>query len=461
MLASTHSRTRRLQRLACHRHDSRCACLLMAMPLAWAHVCGQEAHADPGRIQIGANLAPSWETHNGDRPTLENTYKQGMSAGAGVRYGVLDSLAVEVELLYATRGAGLEYQGRSLGGLYFTYLELPVLARLGWPIPGLTDADGRRPLAGYFIAGPTVSYVLGAEDVLTDGTTRIISRSMLNSFDVGMAGGVGVAWDITPRWAASLEVRYEMGFIDTLPEATNGLETKNRAFLLTLGIDYTVNDRDADGDGVADSRDQCMTQPEDPNGYQDSDGCPDGDDDQDGVVAGMDECPRQAEDRDGFQDDDGCPETDNDRDGFADRTDECPDQAFPRMGGCPPQFERVRVEPDRLVLEPPLMFDWKRAALSRENERTLDQVAELLTDYYPAMRLRLEGHADGRGNDKFNLPLTRSRAEAVQQYLILKGIAAERLSLKARGADKPEYFENGEKDMEMNRRVELVIIENP
>lgn len=454
-----HSWSRRRRLVLRHQHGCRGVFLVTMALVAGAHAGGQVAHADSGRIQIGANLAPSWETHNGDRPVLENTYKQGMSAGAGVRYGVRDFLAVETELLYGTRGTGLEDDGESLGGLYFRYLQMPVFVRLGWAIPGLTDADGRRPLTAYLLAGPSVSYLLGAEDVLSDGSRRTISRSVLNSFDVGASAGIGVAWDITPRWATSLEVRYEMGFVDTLPEAANGLETKNRAILLTLGIDYTVNDRDVDRDGVADSRDQCMTQPEDRNGYQDSDGCPDGDDDRDGVMAGLDACPLQAEDRDQWEDDDGCPDADNDEDGFADQDDECPAQPFPRMGGCPPQLERVRVEPDRLVLEPPLVFAWKGHELSVENQRTLDEVAELLTHYYPDMRLRLEGHADVRGAARYNLPLTRRRAEAVMSYLVdVKKIPAERLTVLARGADRPEYSADEEKGMERNRRVDLIVI---
>lgn len=440
--------------------------LITAMLLAWAHVGGQAAHADPGRVQIGANLAPSWETHNGERPNLKNTYKQGVSAGAGVRYGVSDSLAVETEFLYATRGTGIEYQGESLGGLYFTYLELPVLVRLGWTIPGLTDADGRRPLTGYVTAGPAVSYVLGAEDVLTDGTTRTISRSMMNSFDVGAAGGIGVVWDITPRWAASLEVRYEQGFIDTLPSAENGLETKNRAFLLILGIDYTVNDRDADGDGVADSRDQCMTQSEDRNGYQDSDGCPDGDDDRDGVVAGLDECPLQAEDHDQWEDEDGCPDADNDGDGLLDAEDMCPTKAFSynrklehARRGCPPRPSQVRIEGDELVLDPALVFGELESTLTAEQMLALDQVAVLLLSYYPRMVLRVEGHADGEGDKQKNVERSERRAKVVADYLIAKGIKPERLVEKGYGEERPIRREEGVRSRPENRRVELVIIE--
>jgi hypothetical protein len=62
------------------------------------------------------------------------------------------------------------------------------------------------------------------------------------------------------------------------------------------------------------------------------------DSDTDGVPDHQDRCPRDPEDLDGFQDEDGCPEADNDRDGVPDDDDECPDDAEEPGGdkdGCP------------------------------------------------------------------------------------------------------------------------------
>jgi hypothetical protein len=65
---------------------------------------------------------------------------------------------------------------------------------------------------------------------------------------------------------------------------------------------------DEDGDGIPSSDDGCPTDPEDRDGFQDDDGCPDPDNDLDGVRDVDDLCPNNEEDRDGVQDDDGCPE---------------------------------------------------------------------------------------------------------------------------------------------------------
>jgi len=126
--------------------------------------------------------------------------------------------------------------------------------------------------------------------------------------------------------------------------------------------------RDPDGDGIRGGRDGCPDVPEDLDGYQDQDGCPEADNDGDGIIdpadacphrpgdtltgcpAGTvdldgdrvagDECPVQPEDIDGFEDDDGCPDPDNDADQIPDHRDACPDRAEDGRGtapddGCP------------------------------------------------------------------------------------------------------------------------------
>lgn len=60
-----------------------------------------------------------------------------------------------------------------------------------------------------------------------------------------------------------------------------------------------------------------------------------GDRDGDGIVDDLDKCPDDPEDRDGFQDDDGCPDPDNDGDGILDKNDQCPNDPGPPPSGCP------------------------------------------------------------------------------------------------------------------------------
>ncbi|HVY40790.1 MAG TPA: thrombospondin type 3 repeat-containing protein, partial [Polyangia bacterium] len=114
-----------------------------------------------------------------------------------------------------------------------------------------------------------------------------------------------------------------------------------RGFLMA---GFNPDFRDRDHDGVYDINDKCPDQPEDRDGFQDSDGCPDPDNDADGIPDGNDKCPNEAEDVDDYQDQDGCPDPDNDKDGIPDLNDACPNAAEDHKGkhpndGCPSNVE--------------------------------------------------------------------------------------------------------------------------
>ncbi len=119
-----------------------------------------------------------------------------------------------------------------------------------------------------------------------------------------------------------------------------GANPSVRAF---IGIVFEPNLGDRDGDGLKDDIDKCPDDPEDRDGFEDDDGCPDPDNDRDQILDEDDRCPNVPEDRDGNQDEDGCPEGDsNDRDGdrILDDVDKCPDDpedydGFEDEDGCP------------------------------------------------------------------------------------------------------------------------------
>jgi OOP family OmpA-OmpF porin len=97
---------------------------------------------------------------------------------------------------------------------------------------------------------------------------------------------------------------------------------------------------DSDKDGIVDSKDKCPYEPEDPDGFEDEDGCPDYDNDHDGILDVNDKCPNDPEDKDGFEDVDGCPDYDNDFDNVPDSSDKCPNEPedrdnFQDQDGCP------------------------------------------------------------------------------------------------------------------------------
>jgi outer membrane protein OmpA-like peptidoglycan-associated protein len=122
---------------------------------------------------------------------------------------------------------------------------------------------------------------------------------------------------------------------------TSGFEAADQRVLLGFVFEPSIGDRD--GDGIKDDVDKCPDDPEDFDGFQDQDGCPDPDNDNDGIPDIDDRCPNVPEDRDGDHDEDGCPEAndgDRDGDGIPDSRDKCPDEPEDRDGfqdqdGCP------------------------------------------------------------------------------------------------------------------------------
>jgi OmpA-OmpF porin, OOP family len=123
---------------------------------------------------------------------------------------------------------------------------------------------------------------------------------------------------------------------------STGFEAADVRLILGFVFEPSIGDRD--GDGYKDDQDQCPDEPEDFDGFQDGDGCPDPDNDNDGILDVDDRCPNIAEDRDGDHDEDGCPEAnrdgDRDGDGIPDSKDKCPDNpedkdGFEDLDGCP------------------------------------------------------------------------------------------------------------------------------
>ncbi len=111
-----------------------------------------------------------------------------------------------------------------------------------------------------------------------------------------------------------------------------GIGSPEARFFASVG--YAPDVRDSDGDGIPNGRDKCVLVPEDKDGWDDDDGCPDDDNDGDRRPDAEDKCPNTSEDLDGFDDDDGCPELDNDGDKIPDLQDKCPNDA---EDGAPPQ----------------------------------------------------------------------------------------------------------------------------
>jgi outer membrane protein OmpA-like peptidoglycan-associated protein len=223
-------------------------------------------------------------------------------------------------------------------------------------------------------------------------------------------------------------------------------------------------DPDNDGDHIPDSEDRCPDLAEDYDGVDDDDGCPEGgpsDRDGDRIPDATDGCPDEPEDVDGFQDDDGCPDPDNDGDRIPDVDDLCPNEPETYNGtddadGCPDKGV-TRVVDDRILILEPIGFEYDRAVIKPDSYYILDAVVAAMNGYPDITAVDVQGHTDERGDDRYNLELSRRRAEAVVTYLVDHGVAARRLTSHGYGETQPLDHGHTEAAWAKNRRVDFIL----
>ncbi|OOS04732.1 Outer membrane protein OmpA [Moraxella cuniculi DSM 21768] len=92
-----------------------------------------------------------------------------------------------------------------------------------------------------------------------------------------------------------------------------------------------------------------------------------------------------------------------------------------------------------------------------ENKEILDLAAAKLASL-PAATLRIIGHTDNQGSDEYNQKLSESRAAAVRDYLVSKGVPAERLSVKGASFSEPVASNATEQGRFQNRRIEFTVL---
>jgi len=230
-------------------------------------------------------------------------------------------------------------------------------------------------------------------------------------------------------------------------------------------------DPDNDNDGIPDTADKCPNEPEDKDGFQDADGCPDPDNDGDGIPDAVDKCPMEPEDKDGFQDEDGCPDPDNDGDGIPDVSDKCPNDPETKNGyqdadGCPDEIP-AKLKQFTGVIQG-INFKVSDAALQPTSNATLDKAVAVLKEFGD-LKLEIQGHTDdqplkAKGKYADNQALSQARAESVKAYFVAKGINESRLIAKGYGdtvpIDDPKGLKGGKLDAARakNRRVEFKLV---
>jgi peptidoglycan-associated lipoprotein len=120
-------------------------------------------------------------------------------------------------------------------------------------------------------------------------------------------------------------------------------------------------------------------------------------------------------------------------------------------------FARKTVE--QLNAEMPLgdvMFNYDQSTIRDDQRATLQRNADYLRRW-TSVRVSVEGHADARGTNEYNLALGERRANAVKEYLVGLGVMGERLVVVSKGEETPLCTDMTEACYERNRRGHFVI----
>ncbi len=311
------------------------------------------------------------------------------------------------------------------------------------------------------------------------GTTGALG----NDIDPAIWYGIGAKFFINDMWMLRIDIRDNMAAQEGVDEGA----THYPEFTLGLGIRFGSKkdepDEDSDGDGYLDSEDDCPYDPENFNGYEDEDGCPEYDRDGDGFFDNQDACP----DVPGIAPD-GCPEKDRDGDGFLDSQDACPDTPGVEPDGCPipdTDGDGILDPDDQCVTQPEtkngyqdedgcpdeippklakftgaikgIYFDFNKDTIKPKSKPVLDRAVSVL-DEFPSIRIEISGHTDSIGDPEYNKDLSRRRAEAVKSYLVENGIKPERVETRGAGMDEPVASNTSAAGRAKNRRIEFTIL---
>lgn len=241
--------------------------------------------------------------------------------------------------------------------------------------------------------------------------------------------GVAVRFPNRLKWNARLDARYVIG-----PARMNGVANEFELLLSVYRPEPTPKTdvpkrpttKDSDEDGIIDREDKCPDDPEDEDGFEDTDGCPDADNDGDEISDTDDKCPVEPETKNNYKDDDGCP-------------DEVPIAIQSFTGN----IDGIN-------------FELNSANLTRESYPVLDEAVKKLQEFED-LKVSIVGHTDDQGTDEYNLDLSQRRADTVRLYLVSRGVDENRLKAVGMGMRQPVTDNDTEQGRAQNRRVEFII----
>jgi peptidoglycan-associated lipoprotein len=104
-----------------------------------------------------------------------------------------------------------------------------------------------------------------------------------------------------------------------------------------------------------------------------------------------------------------------------------------------------------------VFFETDSSELSAQSRATLDKQAQWLNSYSQYGQFTVEGHADERGTREYNIALGARRAQTVRDYLISRGVAANRMRTISYGKERPVAVCDDISCWSQNRRAVTVL----
>jgi peptidoglycan-associated lipoprotein len=113
---------------------------------------------------------------------------------------------------------------------------------------------------------------------------------------------------------------------------------------------------------------------------------------------------------------------------------------------------------DRLARLEGALFDYDKSTIRSDASTSLKDDVGVVRDIlatYPSQRLRIEGHADERGSQEYNLALGDRRARAAEDFLSSMGIPSSQLTVISYGKERPVCSDETESCWQRNRRAHM------
>lgn len=117
----------------------------------------------------------------------------------------------------------------------------------------------------------------------------------------------------------------------------------------------------------------------------------------------------------------------------------------------------IQIELPKLFTLDNVYFDTGKATLKQASYKELNELFEYLTLKKTTI-VEIAGHTDDVGSDESNLKLSQERAESVRNYLIGKGISANRIQAKGYGESSPIAPNDSDEGRAKNRRTEVRLV---